>query len=395
MNAATSLDIAVVGGGPVGAVAALALRDAGFSVAMVERGPPPRPFDPARYDARVYAIAPASARLLESLGVWPAIAAARISPYGRMQVWERAAELGLRFDAADSGHAALGWIIEQGLIVAAAWQQLGDLPYHAGVDAESVQWPEDDGECPTLRLSNGVELRPRLIVAADGADSPLRTQAGIDVTTWTYAQRAIVAQVQVSDARPATAYQRFLPSGPLAFLPQSDGRHSIVWSADTDRADDLLALDDAAFAAELGEASQYALGDVLEVSSRQAFPLRLLHAADYHRPGLVLVGDAAHAIHPLAGQGANLGFADVSQLAATLSSARDAGRDWSAPRTLSAYARARNAGNLEMLALTDGLYRGFGLKLPLLRDLLGVGLEAVNRIPPLKGLLAQQATARR
>lgn len=393
MSLPATCDIAVVGGGSVGVVAALALRDAGFDVVLVERGAAPPAFDPARYDLRVYAIAPASARLLDQLGVWSRIAATRISPYTRMQVWERAAERGLHFDAADSGSGALGWIVEQGLILSAAWAQLGELPRRVGVEALALQLPdEDDSRCrASLQLSDGSELRPRLIVAADGADSPLRERAGIATTSWRYAQQAIVAQVRMSVAQAATAYQRFLATGPLAFLPQADGRHSIVWSADRAAAAELLALDDTAFGAVLAEASQYALGDTVEAGPRTAFPLRLLHAEDYHRPGLVLVGDAAHAVHPLAGQGANLGFADVAQLTSTLVAARDAGRDWASPRTLATYSRARKAANLEMLALTDALQRGFGTAVPGLRQLLGLGLEAVNKVGPIKGLLATQA----
>ena len=391
MSTVTRCDIAVVGGGPVGAVAALALRDAGFSVVLVERGPAPPPFDLARHDPRVYAIAPASAQLLDRLGVWPAIAGARISPYTRMQVWERAAELGLRFDAADSGHGALGWIVEQGLILASAWARLDGIALRVGIAASAVQLPEEDGGAVELRLGSGETLQPRLIVAADGADSPLRDQAGIETTTWTYAQRAIIARVTMAAAAASTACQRFLPTGPLAFLPLAGGDHSIVWSADLARAETLLALDDDRFAQALAEASQFALGEVQAVSPRLSFPLRLLHAREYHRPGLVLVGDAAHAIHPLAGQGANLGFADVVQLVETLASARTAGRDWASVRTLSAYGRARKAANLELLALTDGLYRGFGTTVPGLREVLGFGLEAVNRLAPLKSLLATRA----
>lgn len=391
MSAATRCDIAIVGGGPVGVVAALALREAGFSVLLVERGPAPPAFDVDRHDPRVYAIAPASARLLDGLGVWPAIASARISPYARMRVWARAAELGLNFDAAESGQPALGWIIEQGLILSAAWARLGGIPVRAEVAASTMQLPDEDGGLVELTLSSGEILRPRLIVAADGADSPVREQAGIETTTWTYAQRAIVARVTTNAASAMTAFQRFLPTGPLAFLPLADGSHSIVWSADTPRAEALLALDDADFGRELGEASQFALGEVQTIGARTSFRLRLLHAREYHRPGLVLVGDAAHAIHPLAGQGANLGFADVGHLVETLACARDAGRDWSSPRTLAAYGRARKAANLELLALTDGLYRGFGTAVPGLREVLGLGLEAVNRVTPLKALLAGRA----
>lgn len=395
MSRTDRCDIAVVGGGPVGVVAALALHQAGFSVQLVEQGGPPPPFDPTQYDSRVYAVAASSAGLLERLGVWPTIAAARISPYHQMQVWARAAELGLLFDAADGGQAALGWIVEQELIRTAAWQRLGDVPVRTGVQVLAVQLPEAGGDDThgVLQLGNGEQLRARLVVAADGADSPLREQAGIETVTWRYAQRAIVAQLTLAEAPAGRAFQRFLETGPLAFLPLADGRHSIVWSADTARAAELLALDDRAFAAALAEASQHALGEVTALGARSAFPLRLLHARDYHRAGLVLVGDAAHAIHPLAGQGANLGFADVAELVTVLAAARDAGRDWASARALSAYSRARKAANLEMLALTDGLYRGFGSALPGLRNVLGLGLETVNRIAPIKALLARHAAA--
>jgi ubiquinone biosynthesis UbiH/UbiF/VisC/COQ6 family hydroxylase len=210
---------------------------------------------------------------------------------------------------------------------------------------------------------------------------------------WHYAQRAIVCHVDTQRAHRGIAWQRFLASGPLAFLPLADGRCSIVWSAEEALAGELLALDDAAFAARLGEAAEHALGEVLRTTPRLSFSLRLLHAQDYARPGLVLVGDAAHTVHPLAGQGVNLGFADVQQLTSTLVEARDAGRDWSASRRLHSYARARKAANLEMLAVTDGLYRAFRLRLPGLKAALGLGLEAVDKLGPLKSWLARQATA--
>jgi len=171
----------------------------------------------------------------------------------------------------------------------------------------------------------------------------------------------------------------------------ADGRCSIVWSAEEALAQELLALDDAAFMARLSQALEYALGEVEQVTPRISFPLRLLHAQDYARAGLVLVGDAAHAIHPLAGQGVNLGFADVQQLLATLVEARDAGRDWSGLRNLQRYGRARKAANLEMLALTEGLYRAFRLRLPGLKAALGLGMEAVDKLGPLRSWLVRQA----
>jgi ubiquinone biosynthesis UbiH/UbiF/VisC/COQ6 family hydroxylase len=385
-----TFDIIVVGGGPVGAAAALALSRQGFETALVERGSAPPAYDPAYYDLRVYALAAHSMRLLDSLDTWQDIAAARLSPYGGMRVWERGPEHALRFDCADLGRTELGWIVEHSLVVAALWARLGEVVRYERAVVESAIFDED---ASLLRLADGRTLRARLVVAADGADSQLRGLAGIDTVGWHYAQRAIVCHVDTQRAHRGIAWQRFLASGPLAFLPLADGRCSIVWSAEEALAGELLALDDAAFAARLGEAAEHALGEVLRTTPRLSFSLRLLHAQDYARPGLVLVGDAAHTVHPLAGQGVNLGFADVQQLTSTLVEARDAGRDWSASRRLHSYSRARKAANLEMLAVTDGLYRAFRLRLPGLKAALGLGLEAVDKLGPLKSWLARQATA--
>lgn len=382
--------VIVVGGGPVGAAAALALARQGFEVALLERGSAPPPYNPADYDLRVYALAAHSARLLQGIGAWDRIAARRISPYAGMRVWERGPEHALAFDCADTGRAELGWIVEHGLVVDALWAGLAGLPRYERAHIESAAF-EPDGA--TLRLADGRELRARLVVAADGADSQLRQLAGIDTVGWGYAQRAIVCHVRTQQPHRAIAWQRFLASGPLAFLPLADGRCSIVWSAEQALAQELLALDDAAFMARLAEAAEHALGEVLQTTPRISFPLRLLHAQDYARPGLVLVGDTAHTVHPLAGQGVNLGFADVQQLAATLGEARDGGRDWSGLRTLQRYARARKPANLEMLTLTDGLYRAFRLRLPGVRAALGLGMEAVGRLGPLRAWLARQAVS--
>ena len=383
-----TFDIVVVGGGPVGAATAVALAQQGFAVALLERGSAPPAYDAADYDLRVYALAPHSARLLDGLGAWPNISSRRTSPYSGMRVWERGAEHALSFDCADSGRAELGWIVEHSLVVDALWARLEGVVRYERAAVESARFG-DSGT--VLRLADGRELRARLVVAADGADSQLRGLAGIDTVGWGYAQRAIVCHVRTQQPHRAIAWQRFLSSGPLAFLPLADGRCSIVWSAEEDLARELLALDDAAFMSRLAQALEHALGEVVQTTARVSFPLRLLHAQDYARAGLVLVGDAAHAIHPLAGQGVNLGFADVEQLVATLVEARDAGRDWSGLRNLQRYARARKAANLEMLTLTEGLYRAFRLRLPGLKAALGLGMEAVGKLGPLKAWLARQA----
>ena len=378
---ATRVDIAVVGGGPIGVAAAVALKQAGFGVGLIERGARPAAFDPATTDPRVYAISPASMRLLDRLRAWPAIAAQRACAYTAMRVWERDPAKALGFDS-EREDQPLGWIVEHALLVDSLWRQLGGVAVLQGQPAR-IERPADAGPA-TIVLDDGHPIEARLIVAADGADSATRRLAGIETQGWDYPQRGIVCHVRTAESHRDTAWQRFLKTGPLALLPCADGRCSIVWSADTAFAEELLALDDTAFRARLTDASEAVLGPVTETAPRISFPLRALRAASATADGVVLIGDAAHAIHPLAGQGANLGFADVAALAATLAEARDAGRDWSAPRTLSRYARTREADVLEMLAMTDALHRAFRLPLPGVRPLLGLGLAAVDRLAPLK-----------
>lgn len=391
MTAVKAVDVAVVGAGPVGLAAALGLRSSGLSVLVIERGGEPPAFGVDDHDRRVYAIAPESQRLLAALGAWPQIAATRVSPYGAMRVWDRDPARALGFDAADAGAAQLGWIVEHGLIVAALWAQRAGLECWTGAEIEAIEFADLAQARNRITLADGRCVDARLLVAADGADSQVRERAGIETLGWRYGQRAIVAEIETAEPHRATAWQRFLGTGPLALLPLADGRCSIVWSAEDALAAELLALDDTAFCARLTEASQQVLGAVHAVGTRVPVPLRLLHASEYAREGLVLVGDAAHAVHPLAGQGLNLGLADVAGLLATLAEARAAGRDWRSARTLARHARARKAANLEMLALTDSLSRVFRLRLPALKTALGLGLEAVDRLGPVKELLMRQA----
>lgn len=383
-------EVIVVGGGPVGAAAALALRAKGFDVALLERSPTPPRFDADDYDLRVYAISPASAALLDGVGAWSPIQARRASAYSAMQVWEQGVTRGLSFTAADAGSRQLGWIVEHNLIVAELWARFGGLPVYRGVDIVAAHF--EPGAQAELQLAEGRSLSARLIVAADGTDSKLRDLAGIETIGWRYSQRAVVCHVQTEKSHRETAWQRFLPSGPLAFLPLVDGRCSIVWSLDEPLADEVLALDDAAFCARLGAVSEYALGVVKTTTRRVAFPLRLQHARSYYGERLVLLGDAAHTVHPLAGQGVNLGFADVTAVATVLGDARDSGRDWSSARTLARYQRQRRPENMEMLALTDALYRTFHLSVPGLRAVLGLGLGMVDRLTPVKNWFARRAT---
>lgn len=399
-------EIAVVGGGVVGAATALALAREGFDVALIEKGAPPAAFKPEHYDARVYAISPGSARFLESCGVWNRIAAQRASPYTRMQVWEGTPAQSLSFDAAELAVPELGYIIEDSLLRASLWDALAGVTIMTGVHVTNLD-PVNVGApsgatitlvgapkgAPTrrLKLSNGETLEAELVVAAEGADSPLREWAGIGVGGWAYPQRSIVANVTTEKPHRGSAYQRFMHGGPLAFLPLADGRSSIVWSTDIAEAEELMALSDAEFRKCLGEAFQQHLGEVTAADKRHAFPLRLLHAQNYVAPGVALVGDAAHVIHPMAGQGLNLGLADVAALVAVLCEARKQKKSVGALRVLQRYERQRKAENVEALALVDGLHRLFRLRAPGLGGLRGMGMSLVGRAGMVKTALAKRA----
>ena len=379
-------DAVVVGGGAVGAATAAALAQAGVLTALIEKGEAPASFDPRNYDLRVYALSPGSVRFLRALGIWERILTARACAYESMRVWEDEAVHALHFDAAEAGVPHLGYIVENKLLLSALWSRLEAVSIFE--KAQIARWQYDDGGAH-LRLRDGRELETRLVIAADGADSVLRGEAGIDCATWPYPQQAIVCHVQTERPHHHSAYQRFLPTGPLAFLPLADGRCSIVWSSS--EAWRLLTLEDREFMDALTQAGQRVLGAVSACTPRVAYPLRLLHAEKYVRERFALVGDAAHVIHPLAGQGVNLGIADAQALAEVLGEAKADGRDLGHLRVLQRYERARRADNLDMLALTEGLYRIFSPGAEPLKPLRRSGMEAVQRLRPLKDFFVRRA----
>lgn len=390
MSPTQHCEIAIVGGGIAGTAAACALEAAGFEVQLIERGAAPSPtIDGAEVDPRVYAISPGSASLLRALGLWDSLASGRAAPIRSMQVWDREPAQALRFEAADAGASALGWILEHRRLAHALWAALPAGVARTGVDVQHVTFGDEQVR---LALSDGSTLHAQLAIGAEGADSPLREAAGIDTAGWRYPSVAVVCHLACSEPHRGAALQRFLPSGPLALLPLADGRRSLVWSTTEADAQALLALDDATFVQHLQDAVQYAAGLLSLPTPRLRFALRLMHAQRYIAPRCALVGDSAHVIHPLAGQGLNLGLADVAELVRVLSEARRAGRDWCALRALSRYERARQAENLDMLAVTDTLSRAFALDLPGWRRLLNLGMRAVHHLPPLRQALATRAT---
>lgn len=387
-----SLDVAVVGGGMVGAATALALARAGFATALIEAREPAAWSAQDEVDLRVVGLAPSSIALLDELGVWPSIRDSRAGPYAHMHVWDAASGAAIHFDAATEGRDLLGYIVENNLVQWRLWQALEGAGVRRICPAKvsGYQVLEDRVQLD-LRDADSDVLSARLLVAADGAGSPLRSLAGIETTGRDYAQRGVVAHVSTERAHEATAWQRFLDTGPLALLPLSDGRSSIVWSLPEAEAQRVLALDDHAFRDELGVASDFRLGRITASTPRAAFPLKLQLATTYQAERFVLLGDAAHTVHPLAGQGVNLGLRDVAELRDTLVAAREAGQDLAAAHVLRRYARRRrSADTLDALGF-DALARVYGWRASPLVAARGLGVRLVDKLSPLKRRLAEHA----
>ncbi|MBB3275362.1 MULTISPECIES: UbiH/UbiF family hydroxylase [unclassified Pseudoxanthomonas] len=390
MSRRGQMDAVIVGGGVVGAACALALAEAGLEVALIEGREPTR-WSPDAPDLRVYAFAPDNAALLETLGVWRAIREARVQPYRRMCVWDAAGGGDMVFDADTLGHAQLGWILENALLVDRLWAALPAAGVRLHCPAR-VQEVEQDDAGVRLKLEDGTRLDARLAIAADGADSSLREAAGVAVSQHDYAQRGVVAYIQTERPHEDTAWQRFLTTGPLALLPFTEGRSSIVWTLPEAEALRVLALDDQAFARELTQASAARLGEARPVSARAAFPLRRQLAQHYVSGRILLVGDAAHVVHPLAGQGVNLGLRDVAGLHALVRDAQSRRVDWSAPHRLARWARQRRSESTTAAYAFDGINRLFSndeMHLTLLR---GPLLGLAGRLPPLANLFWRRAS---
>lgn len=408
------VDIAIVGAGMVGATLAALLDQAGFSVALIDARPAPTAFDPSRIDSRVSAVTQASRALFTSLGVWKDIEARRVSPYRHMQVWDSEGSGEVTFSASDVGVSSLGHIVENSAIVDALMAYLGkasSVVMRKGQPVASLGFegnPAQEGRSRfaqsqskrLLTLQDGSLVTARLVVGADGARSSLREMAGLNASRQVTGQQAIVASVHHGAPHQQTARQVFLPTGPLAFLPlaqpgEEDRWCSIVWSADEAEAERLMALSEADFTRALNTAFESRNGAVDQVSQRFAFPLVQRHAERYVAPALALVGDAAHSIHPLAGQGANLGFMDVAVLAEELARAQQRGASIGDIRVLERYARRRQWDNGAMLKLMDAFRIGFGSRLPLARVARNLGLNGVDRLAPIKRLLIRQALGER
>jgi 2-octaprenyl-3-methyl-6-methoxy-1,4-benzoquinol hydroxylase len=394
MNNGRRVDVAVVGGGVVGAACALALAQQGLQVTLIEQAEAPAWLS-TDADPRVYAFAPDNAALLESIGVWAAVRDARAHPYRRMRVWDAAGGDELLFDADAFAVKQLGWIVEHALLQDRLWAALGRSNVTVRCPA-SVVALEQDEDSATLELDDGLRVEARVAVAADGARSTLREFAGIGTKTEDYGQRGVVAYVATGRSHEDTAWQRFLPTGPLAFLPcapwpEAANVSSIVWTLPDDEAVRMVALDDAAFAEELTRAFASRLGDMRPLSRRIAFPLRRQLADAYVSGRVLAVGDAAHVVHPLAGQGVNLGLRDVSALRDAVASAQVRRADWAAPHRLARWARARRSdatASAHAFSAINRIFSNDDVATTLLR---GPALGLAGKLAPLSRALWRHA----
>jgi len=389
-------DLLIVGAGMVVSALALALRHSGLQILSLDGGPlTVKPFDAqAPFEPRVSALSAASQRILERLGAWDGIAQRRATPYSDMHVWDGSGTGQIHFSAASVHAQVLGHIVENRVVQDGLLERLHDSDIGLLPNARLEQLRRSGDEW-LLTLADGRQLRAPLVIAADGANSAVRRLAGCETREWDYLHHAIVTSVRCSAGHQATAWQRFTDEGPLAFLPLTrDSQQdwcSIVWSTTPEHAEQLMALDEAAFLQALERAFEGRLGDVLQADPRVCVPLRQRHAKRYVDEGLALIGDAAHTIHPLAGQGVNLGFLDAAVLAEVLVNACERGERLADVKVLSRYERRRMPHNLALMAAMEGFERLFQADPLPLRWLRNSGLKLVEKMPEAKAVFVRQA----
>ncbi|MCK5829281.1 MAG: FAD-dependent monooxygenase [Methylococcales bacterium] len=384
-------EVIIVGGGIVGATTACALGHAGINVALMDIFNPKRQWEGGSVDLRVSALTKASQNILETLGVWDNIVQRGVCAYKDMRVWDAKADGELHFDCADTRFNELGHIVENRVTVASLWDKLETLPSVTCISDAKVLQIQTLGKKRRLMLEDGRSVDADLVVAADGRDSSLRSMVGIDVTGWPYHQDGLVATITTEKSHEFTAWQRFLDEGPLAFLPLRTGQCSIVWTLKTETAKEYLQLSDAEFLEKLESASAGILGRMLKTGARAAFPLRFQYANRYTDENFALMGDAAHAMHPLAGQGANAGLLDAAALAEVAIKAKQAGRPLSSTKFLRQYERWRKGDNLLMMSSMDVINKTFGATALPIVSLRSTGMNLVNNIPLVKSIFNDHA----
>jgi 2-octaprenyl-6-methoxyphenol hydroxylase len=384
------VELLVAGGGLNGLLLGIACADAGLHVAVVDRQDPATMVTET-FDGRASAIAYGSKLVLEGTGLWPAIAA-EAEPIREIRVADDNSPLFLHYDHRDlGGETPLGYIVENRVLRRALLERAAALPALRLLAPQTVESVARDDAAAVATLGDGTMLAARLVAAADGKDSPLRQAAGIRTVEWRYRQIGIVTTVAHERPHAGIAIEHFLPAGPFAILPMTGNRSSLVWTEDAGLAPGLVKLPDVEFAAELRTRFGDFLGQVEPVGPRWAYPLSLMQAERYTARRLALVGEAAHVIHPIAGQGLNVGIRDIAALAELVVDARrlglDIGDDW----VLERYQRWRRLDAVLLAGVTDGLNRLFSNSIAPVKLARDLGLAAVNHLPPLKRLLMQHA----
>lgn len=375
---AERFEVIVVGGSIVGATVACILAQEGIKTALFNERQPEKTWPKDTVDVRVSAITKASQNIFEKIDVWPDMVERGVGPYYQMRVWDADGGGELHFDCAETEFDQLGHIVENRIIVAALWDKLETLADAGLICPARVNELNTTNNGWKVLLDDGSGYEADLIIAADGRDSLLRKMLGIDIIGWPYHQDGLVATITTQEHHQNTAWQRFLSEGPLAFLPLVNGQSSIVWTLSTETAEKYLKLSNDEFLSALEQASAGILGKMLAVGPRAKFPLRFQFAQRYIDQHFALIGDAAHAMHPLAGQGANSGLLDAAAIAELISQAKKAGRPISSQRVLRRYERWRKGDNLTMMASMDAINKIYKVSALPIVTLRSEGMNWIN-----------------
>ena len=396
-------DVIIVGAGMVGLTVANLFKNTRLRVALIDKSESSAAIsgiglDEPKFDSRVSALSSSSREILTRLGAWTLIEQQRYCDMREMHVWDADGTGSITFSADDLAAPRLGTIIENSLVIEALTQCLESTCNAELIRPCSVDALEEIDDWVLLNTADQGILRARLVIAADGANSKIRELKSFEVRAWEYNHNAIVSSVKTARPHEKIALQRFMPTGPLAFLPLSSGVNnncqmysSIVWSAEPAYAESLMDLTDKDFCRQLSKSSESRFGEIIECGTRQMFPLKQRHSVNYSKDRVVLVGDAAHSIHPLAGQGANLGFLDAEALTNEIIKGLNVGREVFDPVTMDRYQRARKGHNLGMMVLMEGFKRVFAEDILSVRWLRNFGMSRIDELKPIKNYLARRA----
>lgn len=382
-------DITIVGGGMVGLTAAIGLAEHGFSVAVIDRAPK-GDLTATSYDGRASALAFATCRMLEVLGIWKHMAP-YAQPINEIRVSDGPSLMHLHFDHRALGDGPLGNMVENRHTRLALFERIDEMDGITLLLGESIASISRNGEAAMLTLESGCTITSKLLLGADGRASIIRRDANIPVSTFEYDQHGIVCSIEHALPHHGIAHERFLPAGPFAILPLTENRASLVWTEKSHLVETIMALPDRSFTAEVQRRVGDFLGAVTPIGGRWAYPLTLQYADTYTDTRLAIIGDAAHGIHPIAGQGLNLGLRDVAALIEVLTSSARVGLDVGSLQVLDTYSQWRHTDNAALIGVTDILNRLFSNDITPIKRARDIGLAAVNQIPPLKNFFMSHA----